>query len=134
MAGKKCVEMLSNLYKGYGQTKSFMKTAGAMRVISADQGKVKIEFDVSDEMTNAFGTLHATNTALRTLGRDDGVSVDLHVSFLGSANVGETIVMDVEVLKAGQSMAFSRADLYVKETGKKVATGNHTKSLSKNKL
>ncbi|CAJ0932261.1 unnamed protein product, partial [Mesorhabditis belari] len=144
MAGRKFVEMLSELYKGYGKTNTFMKTAGVMKVLSADAGKVRVEFDVTEELTNSIGTLHggctatlvdvATNTALRTLGKKQGVSVDLHVSFLGAAKLGETVVMDIEVIKAGRSMAFSRADLYVKGTDRKIATGNHTKALVNNQI
>lgn len=34
-----------------------------MRVLSANEGKVKVEFDVTEELTNSIGTLHGGCTA-----------------------------------------------------------------------
>ncbi|CAJ0932177.1 unnamed protein product, partial [Mesorhabditis belari] len=140
MSSKKAFDVLSKLFKGYQGNESFQRVAAACRVVTAEPtGKVRVEFDVAKEMTNPFGTLHGgytatlidivTTTALIAAERPPGVSVDLHISYLSAAKIGETVVMDAEVIRAGQSTAFTKASLFIKGTDKLIATGLHTKAL-----
>ena len=63
-----------------------------------------------------------------------GVSVDMHLSFIKPAKLNETILVEGKVLKAGNKMAYLKADVYLKD-GQEislnksllVATGSHTK-------
>ncbi|CAJ0576522.1 unnamed protein product, partial [Mesorhabditis spiculigera] len=143
MASKKYTDLLTKLYKSYQGAESFQRVAGACRVTSVSEGKVRLEFDVEKNMTNPFGTLHggytatlidiATTTALLATERAaPGVSVDLHVSYLGAAKLGETVVLDAEIIKAGRTTAFTKASLFIKDTDKQIATGLHTKALPRN--
>lgn len=62
-----------------------------------------------------------------------GVSVDMHISFIGSAKVGDNIEIEGCVSKVGGSLAFTEATIRKIEQGKQrgegslVATGSHTK-------
>ncbi|GMT02401.1 hypothetical protein PENTCL1PPCAC_24575, partial [Pristionchus entomophagus] len=108
------------------------------RVLKADEGKVSVEFEVDERMTNHFGTLHGgcsatmvdviTTGALAASPRGvPGVSVDLHMTYLAAAKLGDTVQLDAEVIRAGRSMAFTRASLYRKPDMALLATGLHTK-------
>ncbi|KJH46762.1 hypothetical protein DICVIV_07178 [Dictyocaulus viviparus] len=123
------------------KAKNFMEIAGTMRLISASEGRIRVEFDVTPRMTNPSGTLHGgctatlidiltTGACLTTLRQLPGVSVDLHVTYLGAVKEGETVVLDAEVIRAGKTLAFTKADLFLKSTNKIVATGLHTKAFT----
>jgi len=47
---------------------------------------------------------------------------------LGAVNIGETIVVDAKVLKAGKMMAFTAAEIYRKSDQKLIAVGHQTKA------
>ncbi|PIO56421.1 hypothetical protein TELCIR_22180 [Teladorsagia circumcincta] len=49
-------------------------------------------------------------------------------SYLAAAREGDSLIMDAEVIKAGKTLAFTRADLILKESNRIVATGLHTKA------
>lgn len=78
--------------------------------------------------------LVSTAALYNTKQRKPGVSVDMHVSFIKPAKLNETILVEGRVVKAGNKMAYTRADIYLKDgeqisLNKKmlVATGSHTK-------
>ena len=119
----------------------FSKITDTCRLVSAAEGKCSVEFEVDERMSNMFGTLHGgvsasmvdiftTGALVATPKGAPGVSVDLHMTYLASAKVGETVVLDAEVIRAGKSLAFTKADLKLKHTGKLVATGLHTKAFA----
>uniref|UniRef100_A0A914C4G6 Acyl-coenzyme A thioesterase 13 n=1 Tax=Acrobeloides nanus TaxID=290746 RepID=A0A914C4G6_9BILA len=130
---------IRQLFKSYQSISNFNKCAGKCRVISAEEGYVRVEFQVSEDLTNHIGTLHGGQTAtlidivttaalVATERAQPGVSVDLIVSYLAPAKLNETIVVDANVLRVGKTLAYTRADLYRKEDNKLVATGLHTKA------
>jgi len=119
---------------------NFQAFMAKCRIIDTQEGRVRIELDVAKEHTNAFGTLHGgctatmvdtvTTSALVATSRGEpGVSVDLAVSYLAAANLGETVVVEGSVIKLGKSLAFTRADVFRKSDNKLLATGLHTKAL-----
>ncbi|KAJ1365785.1 hypothetical protein KIN20_026219 [Parelaphostrongylus tenuis] len=121
------------------KSKNFMEFAGTVRPISASDGRVRVEFDVEHRMTNPAGTLHGGCTAtlidmfttcacMTTARGQPGVSVDLHVTYLAAAKEGETVLLDAEVIRTGKTLAFTKADLYLKSSNKMIATGLHTKA------
>nr|CDJ94520.1 Thioesterase superfamily domain containing protein [Haemonchus contortus] len=129
---KKYVEMCN-------KSKNFMQFAGGLRPISVSEGRVKVEFEVTPAMTNPWGGLHGGCTAtlvdvvttlacLVTPRGKPGVSVDLHVTYLAAIREGDTVIMDAEVIKAGKTLAFTRADVILKEGNRIAATGLHTKA------
>uniref|UniRef100_A0AC35UAL5 4HBT domain-containing protein n=1 Tax=Rhabditophanes sp. KR3021 TaxID=114890 RepID=A0AC35UAL5_9BILA len=122
-----------------------MKSLTQARLIHADEGNVKIELEVLKEHTNPFGTLHGgysstlidnvtTMALISTIKGSPGVSVDLHVSFLSSAKIGETIVVEATVVKSGKNLAFSEGKIYNKATNALVASGLHTQAFPYNPL
>ena len=138
-ASGKYFEKISALYKGYAITKSFNRHGGMCRLISADEGSVKVEFDVLEEHTNSMGTLHGgltaslidlvTTTAILSSKRSEkGVSVDLHVIYMAPAKIGDTIIVSANVVKFGNKIAFTTADLIRKKDDILIAKGVHTKA------
>lgn len=92
---------------------------------------------VEEGHLNGVGTLHGGMTAtlidsLTTLTiltkppHRPGVSVDMSISYLRPARIGDEIVINTEVTKLGHSLAFTSAEL-VHQDGKIIAKGSHTK-------
>uniref|UniRef100_A0A2I3HBK3 Acyl-coenzyme A thioesterase 13 n=1 Tax=Nomascus leucogenys TaxID=61853 RepID=A0A2I3HBK3_NOMLE len=109
-------------------------------LVSAAPGKVICEMKVEEEHTNAIGTLHGGLTAtlvdnvstmalLCTERGAPGVSVDMNITYMSPAKLGEDIVITAHVLKQGKTLAFTSVDLTNKATGKLIAQGRHTKHL-----
>jgi len=110
------------------------------RVIDAGEGHVKVEFDVGKEHTNPLGTLHGgctatlidtltTSSLFTTAHGSTGVSIDLSVSYLLPAQVGETVILDARVVKMGKNLAFTRADVFRKRDMALIAFGKQSMSL-----
>uniref|UniRef100_A0A096N647 Acyl-coenzyme A thioesterase 13 n=1 Tax=Papio anubis TaxID=9555 RepID=A0A096N647_PAPAN len=109
-------------------------------LVSAAPGKVICEMKVEEEHTNTIGTLHGGLTAtlvdnistmalLCTERGAPGVSVDMNITYMSPAKLGEDIVITAHVLKQGKTLAFASVDLTNKVTGKLIAQGRHTKHL-----
>ena len=92
---------------------------------------------VEEGHLNRVGTLHGGMTAtlidiLTTCAvytkppHQLGVSIDMSISYLRPAKVGDEIVINTEVVKMGQTLAFTSAELLHKD-GKLIAKGSHTK-------
>uniref|UniRef100_A0AC35U9L3 4HBT domain-containing protein n=2 Tax=Rhabditophanes sp. KR3021 TaxID=114890 RepID=A0AC35U9L3_9BILA len=118
---------------------NYMKPLSQARLLTADEGKVRVEVDVTEELTNPFGSLHGGCSAtlidiVTTLALiahpkcAPGVSVDLHVSYLAGAKIGETIIVEGSVLKSGNKVAFTEGKIYNKSNNALVASGLHTKA------
>ncbi|CAI2346089.1 unnamed protein product [Caenorhabditis sp. 36 PRJEB53466] len=124
------------LIKSYKIDKKFMK---GLEAVHAEDGNIRVEFEVEKDQTNHFETLHGGCTAtlidnfttaalLLTKQARPGVSVDLHVTYLTAAKIGETLVLDSTVTKQGRTLAFTKAELYRKRDNVMIATGVHTKA------
>ncbi|CAD6195279.1 unnamed protein product [Caenorhabditis auriculariae] len=137
----KYMSVAKDFIKMCATNKAFAQAAGAGRAtaVHVEEGRLKVELEVREEMTNPFGTLHGGCTAtlidvfttgalLCTERGAPGVSVDLHVSYMAAAKAGEILVLDSVVAKQGKSMAFTKADVYRKSDNVLVATGLHTKA------
>ncbi|CAB3411175.1 unnamed protein product [Caenorhabditis bovis] len=145
MAGK-YLQAANQFIKMCAASSRFDKACGAgnCRPVIAEEGRLKVEFEVQKEMTNPLGTLHGGCTAtlidvyttgalLLTERAQPGVTVDLHVSYLAAAKIGETVVLDSTVTKQGNRLAFTKAELYRKHDNVLIATGLHTKAFPKTK-
>ncbi|EHB09598.1 Acyl-coenzyme A thioesterase 13 [Heterocephalus glaber] len=95
---------------------------------------------VEEEHTNKQGTLHGGFTAtlidsistmalLFTERGVPGVSVDMNITYMSPAKIGEEIVITANILKQGKTLAFASVDVTNKATGKLIAQGRHTKHL-----
>ena len=56
-----------------------------------------------------------------------GVSVDMHLSYLAAARVGEEVLVEARTVKRGRTLAFLECEVRKKETGAVVVRGSHTK-------
>ncbi|KAE9988509.1 hypothetical protein EG328_010548 [Venturia inaequalis] len=89
--------------------------------------KLGLHGAVSATIIDAFGGLAIASTDLR---EKTGASVDLNVSYLGSASQGDEIEIEGKAEKVGGSLAFTSVTLYkVKEEvrGSIIVMGRHTK-------
>lgn len=92
------------------------------------------------EHTNRGGSLHGGFTAtlvdqmstLALLTHADenlaaGVSVELNVSFLAAANVGDLILIEASTLRKGRNLAYLNVDIMKKDGRKLIAKATHVK-------
>ncbi len=102
-------------------------------------GKGRFVFTVGDTTVNPAGALHGGVVYLLCdvcayLGllsvlseRQEAVTHDIHVSMLRSAQRGDTVTMESQVLKKGKSLCF--IDVMATAAGQLIATARITKSL-----
>ena len=105
-----------------------------------------IEIKVDETLANVNHVIHGgaiaslvdlvtTVAVYNTPQRKPGVSVSINVSYLKPAKLGETIIAEGRVTKAGAKLAYLAANIYLKSTtdsmdlnpNSLVATGVHTK-------
>ncbi|QDS78119.1 hypothetical protein FKW77_004310 [Venturia effusa] len=89
--------------------------------------KLGIHGSVSATIIDAFGGLAIASTDLR---EKTGASVDLNVSYLGSAGMGDEIEIEGKADKVGGSLAFTSVTLYKVKEGARdavIVIGRHTK-------
>ncbi|KAF6032094.1 ACOT13 [Bugula neritina] len=128
-------EFLMKRGKGFD---SLLKNA---ELISAGEGTCKCKMVVEEHHVNKMKTLHGGMTAtlvdsvstmalVCTEPYLPGVSVDLSVSYLRGAPLGEEITIDAKALKIGKNLSFLTVDV-TDSKGKLIAQGKHTKFVSK---
>ncbi|KAI4460181.1 thioesterase superfamily member-related [Holotrichia oblita] len=114
------------------------KETGAVlvKLISAEKGRCWAEFQVTDEHLNYMNGLHGgysativdkyTSAALHTIIDDDytDVTVNLNMSYLKGAKLGDTVLIDTRSLKVGENLAFLEAYLKNKETNELLVYGS----------
>ncbi|KAK2887109.1 hypothetical protein QQF64_013919 [Cirrhinus molitorella] len=118
----------------------FDRVLSKVEILSAAPGKVVCELKVEEEHTNRGGTLHGgltatlvdviSTTAIMYSERGaPGVSVDMNITYMNAAKIGEDVLITAQVLKQGRTLAFATVDLTNKANGKLIAQGRHTKHL-----
>nr|XP_004670044.1 acyl-coenzyme A thioesterase 13 [Jaculus jaculus] len=133
-------QTLREVMKAFAQARGFDRVLEKVTVVSAAPGKVTCEMKVEEQHTNKLGTLHGGMTAtlidcistvalLCSERGAPGVSVDMNITYLSPAKIGEEVVITAHVLKQGRTLAFASVDLTNKATGKLIAQGRHTKHL-----
>ncbi|XP_053252738.1 acyl-coenzyme A thioesterase 13 [Podarcis raffonei] len=134
------IQSLRAVVKMLLESPGFDRVLNKMTVLSASPGKVVCEMKVEEEHTNRGGTLHGGLTAtlvdvvstaalLHTERAAPGVSVDMNITYMSAAKMGDEIQITAEILKQGRTLAFANVDLRNKATGKLIAQGRHTKYL-----
>ncbi|KAJ4387889.1 hypothetical protein N0V93_008492 [Gnomoniopsis smithogilvyi] len=108
------------------------------------EGRVTGELLLEPSHVNSLGGIHGTTSAAiidfiagmaivaKSGGDKTGVSTDIHVSYVSSARVGDTVEIECWLNKLGRNMAFTSVEIRKKggdgKGGKKVLiTGSHTK-------
>ncbi|CAJ1083483.1 acyl-coenzyme A thioesterase 13 [Xyrichtys novacula] len=131
---------LRQLVKAMLDTPGFDRVLSKVNILSASPGKVVCEMRVEEEHTNRGGTLHGGMTAtlvdvistvaiMNSERGAPGVSVDMNITYMSAAKMGEDVLITAQVLKQGRTLAFASVDFTSKATGKMIAQGRHTKHL-----
>ncbi|XP_044150576.1 acyl-coenzyme A thioesterase 13 [Bufo gargarizans] len=131
---------LRTLFKTYLDGPGFDRVMSKLQLVSVSPGKIVCELKVDEEHTNRLGTMHGGFTAtlvdtvstvalLNTERGAAGVSVDMNITYMNAAKIGESVLITAQILKQGRTLAFATVDLVNKETGKLIAQGRHTKHL-----
>lgn len=138
------LEHIKNVWKimqGNSPIYDFLFTNQSFVFTTASKGFVKAQLKLSDVHCNSRKTIHggvsATivdffgGLAIATHGlQKTGASVDIHVSYLSTAGVGDLVEIEGTANKVGLQMAFTSVKitkLVDGEPGPIVATGSHTK-------
>ncbi|XP_006034486.2 acyl-coenzyme A thioesterase 13 isoform X1 [Alligator sinensis] len=138
--GSLTLQSLREVMKSLLDSPGFDRVLDKMKLLSATPGKVVCEMKVEEQHTNRAGTLHggltatlvdvvSTTALLYTERGAPGVSVDMNITYMSAAKIGEEVLITAQVLKQGRSIAFASVDLTNKATGKLIAQGRHTKYL-----
>lgn len=111
-----------------------------IRIVSAEYGSMVAELPISANLLNSKGGLHgsvsativdwAGGMAIASTGLEKtGVSTDIHVSYVSSAKMGDTLTIEGTVSKVGRNMGFTTVMISKGEGEIKsvVAHGTHTK-------
>lgn len=131
---------LREIMKVMFKVPGFDRVLEKVTLVSAAPEKLICEMKVEEQHTNKFGTLHGGLTAtlvdsistmalMCTERGAAGVSVDMNITYMSPAKIGEEIVITAHILKQGRTLAFASVDLTNKATGKLIAQGRHTKHL-----
>ncbi|KAM3857860.1 acyl-coenzyme A thioesterase 13 [Diretmus argenteus] len=131
---------IKQIMRAMVDTPGFDRVLSKVDIVSASPGKVVCEMKVEEEHTNRGGTLHGgltatlvdviSTTAIMYSERGaPGVSVDMNITYMNAAKIGEDVLITAQVLKQGRTLAFATVDLTNKATGKPIAQGRHTKHL-----
>ncbi|KAF8714767.1 hypothetical protein HU200_027292 [Digitaria exilis] len=110
-------------------------------VESAEHGRLLCSFVVAPRHASPAGYLRSgvTATLADQIGSavfycsglpSSGVSVEISVSFVDAAAVGEEIEVEGKLLRAGKSVGVVSVDFRKKKTGKLMAQARHTKYLA----
>ena len=108
--------------------------------MEGEVGRCVASLRIEEEHTNSYGTIHGGLSALLvdnistlalTLPEDQkfsyGVSVNMDLSYVKAAKIGEEILIDAKVLKRGRTLAFLEVELRNKATNDLLVKGSHTK-------
>ncbi|KAJ8980748.1 hypothetical protein NQ317_013753 [Molorchus minor] len=116
-----------------------------IKIISLENGRCTAELKVSEEHANSLGSLHGGLSATivdsistyalmsHKNGEVASVSVDIHMTYLKGAKVGDEIEIDANTIRAGRTLAFLEVFIKNKSTGEILVKGSHTKFLMQNK-
>ncbi|KAI3725391.1 hypothetical protein L1987_65178 [Smallanthus sonchifolius] len=113
-----------------------------LKVDLIERGRVICSMKVPPRLLNVGKSLHGGATAalvdvvgssvILTVDRatTTGVSVEINVSYLDAAYVGDEIEIEAKALRVGKAVAVVSVEFRNKKTGKIIAQGRHTKYLA----
>ncbi|KAI3518468.1 hypothetical protein L1887_07247 [Cichorium endivia] len=113
-----------------------------LKIDLIERGRVLCSMKVPPRLLNVGNSLHGGATAalvdvvgssvLMTIDgtTTTGVSVEINVSYLDAAYVGDEIEIEAKALRVGKAVAVVSVEFRKKKTGKIIAQGRHTKYLA----
>jgi len=136
MGSKAAFQKIFNSFK---TAKTFDKVCQHVSIVSVGNGNIKATMPVMEEHLNGMGTLHGGCTAsvfdmvstlaLTTIEEGKfGASVDISISYIGAAKLGDTITIESTALKSKGVIRFADV-LITNQDGKLIAKGTHTKAM-----
>ncbi|XP_050528254.1 acyl-coenzyme A thioesterase 13-like [Daktulosphaira vitifoliae] len=142
----KAFESVKKVFDLAVQSGRFSRNFDKVKLTSAGNGKCVAEMIVEDVHSNIYGTLHGgfTSSAIDFFSSlamlthpkiaynidslsKTGVSVDIHVSYLASAKIGEEVIINAETIKFGRNLAYLEVIMTKKTDNIVIAKGSHTK-------
>ncbi|XP_028673402.1 acyl-coenzyme A thioesterase 13 [Erpetoichthys calabaricus] len=138
--GSLTLNSLRSIMRAMTDSPGFDRVLSKVNLLTASPGKVVCEMKVEEEHTNRAGTMHGGLTAtlvdiistaalMYTERGAPGVSVDMNITYMNAAKLGDDILITAQVLKQGKTLAYAVVDVTNKATGKPIAQGRHTKFL-----
>lgn len=129
------LEKMKGIFASMSEKNNFYKNLKNINVLCAEPPFLVISIILGEEHLNNGGTLHGgftasiadlvTSRAVQMTESCPRVSVDLSVSYLLPAKIGEEILVEGKCLKIGWMMAFTEATFIKKCDGSIVAKGRH---------
>ncbi|KAJ0467554.1 putative acyl-CoA hydrolase [Helianthus annuus] len=110
-----------------------------LKVDLIERGRVICSMKVPPRLLNVDNSLHGGaiaalvdvvgGTAFPTINNNTntGVSMEINVSYLDAACVGDEIEIETKALRVGKAVAVASVEFRNKKTGKVIAQGRHTK-------
>ena len=126
--------MQANIGKTFGEyTPPFSKFLNGV-IVSAEEGKIVMDFEVQHAMLNPAGLMHGgvhasiidemTGLLVATLGEPTlFVTANLYVDFFGKVKLGETVRAEAVLNKRGKTIMNAECSVYNQE-GTKVSRGS----------
>ncbi|VDI10066.1 acyl-coenzyme A thioesterase 13 [Mytilus galloprovincialis] len=135
---QKGLQFIKQVVEASVKTRCFESVLNKVKVITGGNGQCVCEMIVTEDDQNRGGTLHGGMTAtlvdavstwalLTSDKQVAGVSVDMGISYMKAAKVGEEILIDAKTLRVGNRLAFLTVDITRKADGTLLAQGKHTK-------
>lgn len=133
MSSKILQYMQANIGKTFGDyTPPFSKFLNGT-IVSAEEGKIVMEFEALQAMMNPAGSMHGgvhaaiidemTGLLVATLGEPTlYVTANLNVDFFGRVSLGEKVRAEATLNKRGKTIMNAECSIYNAE-GKKVSRG-----------
>ncbi|KAF5283315.1 hypothetical protein FQR65_LT13972 [Abscondita terminalis] len=125
---------------------TFDNVLKSAKFIKIDNGNCMVEIKPAVEHGNVMNVVHGgfLTTAIETFttyalgshkdcGFIQSYSIDTHVSYLKSIQVGQELIVDCKITKIGKHVAFTECLISDKHTGEALVKGNHTKFLNRDK-
>ncbi|KAJ3619561.1 hypothetical protein MTP99_005232 [Tenebrio molitor] len=129
----------AGLIKFIKNSKGFDRVLEKVKILSVGGGKCSAEMKVDESHTNPMGGLHGglsatlvdciSTYALMSKFEGPNVSVDIHMSYLKGATIGDEILIDANVVSSGKTLAFLDVEIKNKGSGAILVKGSHTKFL-----
>jgi acyl-coenzyme A thioesterase 13 len=119
-----------------------------VELISATKGSITAHLVLQKNHVNSRGTIHGAVSAalvdwsgglaiVSSSGLEkSGASIDIHINYIGTAGIGDTLEIEATANKVGRSVCFTTIRIYKLVDGKPgpmVATASHTKYISQPK-
>ncbi|RUS13305.1 HotDog domain-containing protein [Endogone sp. FLAS-F59071] len=113
-----------------------------LSIVQVSEGQLVCAITPTMEECNMLGNVHGgcmatlidvcSTWAIKTMqGKHPwvagGVSTDIHVQYVSAARMGVPLLIESEVVKLGESLAFMRVRVMEKDNGRMCALGTHTK-------